>query len=107
MLADDSYKPDLRSLAILAGTAEDKEQLLRGEATARVESVHGSTGVDDFERQLAALQRADVEEVRSMGSGERDSAAKGGLIGSGPACPGGAAERDDCEGCDDAQKGVE
>lgn len=74
LLSDDDYKPSLRDLAIMAGTAEDKEQLLRGEATQRIEVIDSASGADDFERQFAALQQADVQE---MGFAGEISAAKG------------------------------
>jgi hypothetical protein len=71
-------KVTLRDLAILAGVAIDKSQLLSGEATQRIETIESASGADDFERQFARLAEADVEEIPAMGLAGEDSPAKGG-----------------------------
>ncbi len=70
-------KVTLRDLSIMMGIALDKSQLLSGEATQRVESIESSSGASDFEDQFNALQRADVEELPSMGLAGESLPAKG------------------------------
>jgi hypothetical protein len=71
-------KVTLRDLAILAGVAIDKSQLLSGEATQRIETIEAASGADDFERQFEELAAADVEEIPAMGLSGGDSPTKGG-----------------------------
>lgn len=70
-------KVTLRDLAILAGVAIDKSQLLSGEATQRIESIDSTSGADDFEEQFKALRQADVQELPDMGLAAEEPHTKG------------------------------
>ena len=84
-------KVTLRDLAILAGVAVDKSQLLSGEATARIETIEAASSADEFARQFSRLQQADVVELPAMGSGTEEPAPKGaGLLAGGAAAADGA-----------------
>lgn len=63
ILADDGAKVSLRDLAILAGTAQDKELLLRGEATERIE-VERVDASAEFNRRLEALTPEERERLQ-------------------------------------------
>ena len=67
IVTDPTSKVGLRDLAILAGVAIDKSQLLSGEATQRVETIDAASGADDFEAAFEALQQADAVELPAMG----------------------------------------
>ena len=84
-------KVTLRDLAILAGVAVDKSQLLSGEATSRIETIEAASSADEFARQFDRLQQADVEELPAMGSRREEPAPKGaGLLAGGAAAADGA-----------------
>ena len=91
-------KVTLRDLAILAGVAIDKSQLLSGEATQRVETIDSASGADDFEEQFRQLQQADVEESRPMGLEADEPPAKGATA----ATAGEGGDKDFNRGCGDA-----
>lgn len=76
IVQDGKSKVTLRDLAILAGVAIDKSQLLAGDATQRIETVEASSGADDFADQVERLQSADVQEL-SMDSAGEEPAVKG------------------------------
>lgn len=63
ILNDDSAKVSLRDLAIIAGTAQDKELLLRGEATERIE-VERVDASAEFNRRLEALTPEERERLQ-------------------------------------------
>lgn len=75
LLRDPSSKLSLRDLGIVFGVATDKYLVQSDQATQRVEHIDASSGADDFERQFAALQQADVED---MGFEAEEAPAKGG-----------------------------
>ncbi|HOW79410.1 MAG TPA: hypothetical protein PK406_08165 [Verrucomicrobiota bacterium] len=92
----------LKALGVVAGIAADKEQLLLGQATARLETMDGEPGQADVAAWLLRLR--DAARAAGMGLGEEAGGQRGGGAGglegavgaggaAGEAAPGGAGER--------------